>query len=396
MASNNLPTKDSKRTGVTIRQFKHGSVIQIDFMYKGVRCREIIRKKPTSKNLEEAERHRSSVISEIDLKGEFFNYAKYFPDSPKVKIFCKNKEIKSNLMSELLNQQLDNFELLQKNGKMSISTLVGYKKIISNQLLPYFGECRVQDLKPLDIKKWIIGQGVSAKTMRNRISLLKIVLDEAKNDEFIEKNPLDQLALARLLDTATTESDYVVEPFNEQEKQAIIDTATGQIKNLFQFNLWAGLRTSELLALSWDNIDFENGIIHITKAKVENTEKTTKTKAGIRKILMLPQAREALERQLQYRNECEYVFQNPNTNKQWANSTKIGEIWRKTLDNANVKYRNSYQMRHTYASTLLSNNENIFWVATQMGHENTEMIFKHYGKWIPENQKNGYTLVGKY
>ena len=390
MTSNNLPN------GVSVRQFKHGSVIQIDFMYKGVRCRETIREEPTSKNLKEAEKLRNSIITDIDRKGEYFNYADFFPYSPKVKIFCKNKEIKSNLMSDLLNQQLANFELLQKNGKISISTLVGYKKIILNQLLPYFRKYKVQDLKPLDIKDWIIGQGVSTKTMRNRISLLKIVLDDAKNYEYIEKNPLDQISLARLLDTTTTESDYVVEPFTELEKQAIINTATGQIKNLFQFNLWAGLRTSELLALSWDNIDFENGIIHITKAKVENTEKTTKTKAGIRKILMLPQAREALESQLQYKNECEYVFQNPNTNKQWANSTKIGEIWRKTLDNANVKYRNSYQMRHTYASTLLSNNENIFWVATQLGHENTEMIFKHYGKWIPENQKNGYTLVGKY
>lgn len=390
MTSNNLPN------GVSVRQFKHGSVIQIDFMYKGVRCRETIREEPIAKNIKRAESLRKSVLAEIDRRGEYFNYAEFFPDSPKVKIFCKNKEIKSNLMSDLLNQQLANFELLQKNGKISISTLVGYKKIILNQLLPYFRKYKVQDLKPLDIKDWITGQGVSTKTMRNRISLLKIVLDDAKNYEYIEKNPLDQISLARLLDTTTTESDYVVEPFTELEKQAIINTATGQIKNLFQFNLWAGLRTSELLALSWDNIDFENGIIHITKAKVENTEKTTKTKAGIRKILMLPQAREALESQLQYKNECEYIFQNPNTNKQWANSTKIGEIWRKTLDNANVKYRNSYQMRHTYASTLLSNNENIFWVATQLGHENTEMIFKHYGKWIPENQKNGYTLVGKY
>lgn len=40
-------------------------------------------------------------------------------------------------------------------------------------------------------------------------------------------------------------------------------------------------------------------------------------------------------------------------------------------------------MRHTYASTLLNNGENVFWLATQMGHENTEMIFKHYGKLIP-------------
>lgn len=53
-------------------------------------------------------------------------------------------------------------------------------------------------------------------------------------------------------------------------------------------------------------------------------------------------------------------------------------------------------MRHTYASTLLSNGENVFWLATQMGHENTEMIFKHYGKWIPQKDNGGYSPVGEY
>lgn len=53
-------------------------------------------------------------------------------------------------------------------------------------------------------------------------------------------------------------------------------------------------------------------------------------------------------------------------------------------------------MRHTYASTLLSNGENAWWVATQMGHVDVEMIFKRYGRWIPKAEDNGYKFVGKY
>jgi len=46
---------------------------------------------------------------------------------------------------------------------------------------------------------------------------------------------------------------------------------------------------------------------------------------------------------------------------------------------------------------LLSAGENPWWVASQMGHRNTEMIIRHYGKWLPDNSKNlGYQLVGTY
>ena len=53
---------------------------------------------------------------------------------------------------------------------------------------------------------------------------------------------------------------------------------------------------------------------------------------------------------------------------------------RRVLVLTDVKYRNPYQMRHTYASTLLSKGENPWWRVTQMWHVDVEMIFKHYGK----------------
>jgi integrase len=54
-------------------------------------------------------------------------------------------------------------------------------------------------------------------------------------------------------------------------------------------------------------------------------------------------------------------------------------------------------MRHTYASTLLSNGENPEWIKTQMGHATLEMLFRVYGKWIPNsNLLGGYKLKGEY
>lgn len=237
---------------------------------------------------------------------------------------------------------------------------------------------------------------ITAKTIQNRVSLLKSLINEAISNKYITKNVFDEIQMVKELNKTAVKSEYEVNPFTEIEKNTIIETAEGQIRNLIQFNFWTGLRTSELIALKWEDINFNDGIIHIKRAKVENEIKTTKTKAGIRKIIMLPSAKEALLNQLQFTKDEEFIFNNPNTDKPWHSSNKLAEAWKKVIERSGVEYRNSYQMRHTYASTLLSNGENIFWLATQLGHENTEMIFKHYGKWIPQDAKNGYKFVGKY
>ncbi|MDQ5919982.1 MAG: integrase, partial [Pseudomonadota bacterium] len=91
------------------------------------------------------------------------------------------------------------------------------------------------------------------------------------------------------------------------------------------------------------------------------------------------------------------VFHNPHTNKRWYSDAKIRLAWIKILEEAKVRYRYPYQMRHTYASTLLSNGENPAWIATQLGHINMDMVIKVYGKWIPNNNfMGGYQLKGDY
>jgi len=49
---------------------------------------------------------------------------------------------------------------------------------------------------------------------------------------------------------------------------------------------------------------------------------------------------------------------------------------------AGIRYRNPYQTRHTFASMMLTAGESPIWLAKQMGHADTAMIFRNYGKWI--------------
>ena len=74
----------------------------------------------------------------------------------------------------------------------------------------------------------------------------------------------------------------------------------GQIQNLFRFTFWTGLRTSELIALRWDDVDLVNRTLTIRLAKVRKREKAPKTNAGRRTVTLLQPAYEALQAQRQH------------------------------------------------------------------------------------------------
>lgn len=59
--------------------------------------------------------------------------------------------------------------------------------------------------------------------------------------------------------------------------------------------------------------------------------------------------------------------------------------WLPIMARSGIDYRNPYQIRHTYASTLLTAGGNPWYVAQQLGHEDVEMVFRTYGKFIRED-----------
>lgn len=159
------------------------------------------------------------------------------------------------------------------------------------------------------------------------------------------------------------------------------------------------MRTSELIALEWQDIDLQNGVIHVSRAVVKKQIKSTKTESGIRDVMLFPPAIEALHAQKEYTFTCnKRVFHNPRTNQPWETDHQIRRTaWIYALEKAGVRYRNPYQTRHTYASMMLSGGENIMWVADQMGHIDTEMVMRVYGKWIPDTSvKMGYKTVNNW
>ena len=390
-SSSNNKSKDAPLPrGVTIRQHKHCTSLQIYFSYRGVDCRETLKLEPTPKNIKYADRLRGEILNAIEHGS--FRYSSYFPESIRAKLF--GESVSNETIGTLLTHYL---ELCEKT--LQPSTVRGYKEVSNAHLFPQFRHVRIRDLTPAMLRTWISGLGLTTKRVRNILTPLRAILEQAVNDDIIPASPLDKVVLNKLLDKETRSSKFVVDPFDQHEIQAILKIAQGQVRNLFQFAFFSGLRTSELIALEWGDIDWVNNQIHISRAVVEKQEKSTKTKAGVRDVLILPPAFEALQTQKTHTFlQNDRVFFNPRTDKPWETDAQIRKTaWTHVLKKAGVRYRNPYQTRHTYASTLLSSGENPWWVAEQMGHETTEMIMRHYGRWIPDrSKKSGYQPVNDW
>lgn len=360
---------DAGHRGITIR----GNSAQIAFTYQGMRCRETIPIPPTKAAQKELILKRQAILYEISIGT--FDYSKHFPHSKRASEFRKMRLDRYTIKEALKSW-------LQRNqAKLQTSTLQDYNSAIYHHLIPTFGDLTIAELTASKVKEWLSELPCSNKRKGNILTPLRQTFEELYHDEIIDKNPLQRV---KNLPNKTREP----EPFTQEEITKILSELTGQAKNLIQFAFYSGLRTSELIALRWQDVDFQNNRVFVRSAYVRGQLKNTKTKSGRREVTLQPQAEEALFNQQDFTKQLnETVFHDPHTNQPWRNDQPIRKrIWIPALKKADINYRTPYQTRHTFASALLSRGENPLWVASQMGHEDWSMIIKVYGRWIPQSK----------
>lgn len=363
------------RAGSGVKPATEGS-IQISFQYQGVQCRERISLKPSPANLKRAEQHKAAI--EYAISQGTFDYAATFPKSKRA---ADMKRTVPELMT--INIWLTTWLARTKN-QLKASTFDGYRKIVNGQLIPALGDKTVQELKRKDVLNWFSTLLVGNKRFTNILSCLRTALDAAVVDELIEDNPL--IGFSYSVKQAPKEVDDI-DPFRTDEQTAILAALNGQGRNLIEFAFWTGLRTSELVALEWGDIDWLAGELRVRRAETQASKEpeSTKTKSGRRTVRLLGPALEALTRQKAFTFLADgRVFNNPRTGEAWLGDGPIRKtLWTPALKKANVRYRYPYQTRHTFASMMLSAGENPMWVAKQMGHSDWTMIARVYGKWMP-------------
>lgn len=270
-----------------------------------------------------------------------------------------------------------------RKSKLKENTYKEYISQFENCIKPFFENYDLKDITRLDLKKWqssLIESGKSGKTVNNYRTVLNNILEEARKDGLIERNHFVDIDKEKIL-----KPDIV--PFSLDEIKLILEHAAGWEKWFIQISFFTGMRTGELLALKWEDINFFSKQIYIKKSVRKGIVSEPKTESSVRIIDMLPVVEEAFN-ELKFGTFMKngYVFLDSSNNIFYDSSFIREGVWRRALKSAKLDYRALYQTRHTFASLMISKGEDILWVSKTLGHSNLQTTLTKYAKFIKSDK----------
>lgn len=363
-----------------VRVKKETDNLYFDFQYLKIRCREYTNLKDSSLNRKKL----GSVIKRIETEISLgtFEYAKYFPQSKMLdKINLKLEELSGKYRKSPTFKQFSEQWLEEFLPSWRVSTAESYQTMINNRLLPFFGEMEASRITKSDILKFRsqttkFNDGkLKPKTINKYMKLLKMILDEAAL-RYDFTTPYQGIKLLK-------EEKVHIQPFSLAEVNQIIQSIRIDWRNYIIVRFFTGMRTSEIDGLKWKYVDFEKRQILIRETFSKGRYEYTKNDTSQREIEMNSIVYEAL--QTQYKEQAgkyEHVFVSPKGDA-INNSNFLNRVWIPVLKKLNLTYRRPYQTRHTCATLWLGAGENPAWIAMQMGHANTDMLFKVYARYVP-------------
>ena len=367
-----------------------------DFRFQGVRCREHTTLKSTKSNRTRMEK----VLAKIELaiaEGKF-DYEQFFPGSAKAIQFKKEHQsgnvtrisanealtsVKANDIDSPLFQDFAEVWLSENKPLWRQRTIIAAEQHLRKHLLPLLSDKPVHTIDKAtilsfrtDISNGVTsGKKITNKTINEVLNVLLPLMREAA-DRFDFKDPTIGVQRLKLQKSH-------VEPLNLVEVGSFLNAVRSDYYDYFVVRFFTGMRTGEIHGLLWENVDFERRQILVRETFADGITEYTKNDGSQREIEMSSNVYEALRRlHLATSKISNYVFCNPDGLP--LNAQNINRrIWKPTLRLCGLKTRRLYQTRHTTATLWLASGENPEWIARQMGHTNTSMLFSVYSRYVP-------------
>ena len=336
--------------------------------------------------------------------------------------------------------------------KLQPGTVEKYSAELNDKVLPVLGHLKLTELRPATLNAFFVSMtkdgsrrdgkpgGYSRATIKKTQDVLSSVLRTAVDWELIEKNPMDKVrtvgeCAADKLEYFTPEQtsaflDYIEKPYKVKTKGHKRTDDTGndytvgdyertkempeQLRVLFNLAIYGGLRKGELLALEWDDVDFENDTVTISKAVSVvaglQITKEPKTKTSRRTVSIphfLTQRIKALRHErLKYRlsvgdywQGADWIFIQEN-GKQMSYSTPYS-AFQDTIARYNTGKKAAQQLpaipfhglRHTSATLLIASKQDVRTVSSRLGHAQASTTMNIYAHALQETDRKAVNAL---
>lgn len=289
-----------------------------------------------------------------------------------------------------------------KRNSVKETTIFRYISAYKKHIEKIYGEKRLKDIRPEHIQK-LYNNLKGTETVAIVSTILSGMFKQAYNNQIINKNPI---SLTTIPKARTEKTERRVLTLYEQE--LLMKYSSGTLRKLIEVSLSTGLRTGELRALEWKDIDFENKIIHVTGTLTEVTGKlfkdTPKTKSSKRDIPMLEnverifiEIKDEEKRKKLIKNDEnkmgddfeDIVFKSRRGTP--VSNSSYSRMLNRTVDKINsfgieFEHVHPHTLRHTFATRCIENGMPPQVLKTILGHSSLSMTMDLYAHVLPNTK----------
>lgn len=264
------------------------------------------------------------------------------------------------------------------------SSYSAYALLVENHLLPVFGnsyEISNSEAQAFVFEK--LRQGLSQKTIKDILIVLKMVMKFAAKHKWLDYHPLD-------IQFPTQREKPIIGVLSRCNQKKVMQ----HIQSHFTFRnlgvyicLTTGIRIGELCALTWEDIDSDNGIIHIKRTiqriytledgfrKTELLLDTPKTTNSIREIPMNKELLKMVKPVKKLVNSKFFVLTNDHKPTEPRTYRAYYKSLMKELELPDLKF---HGLRHSFATRCIESNCDYKTVSVLLGHSNISTTLNLY------------------
>jgi integrase len=281
-----------------------------------------------------------------------------------------------------------------------------YEQYIRVHAIPALGRIRLSRLTPQHLQRLYqekLAAGLSPTTVSHLHTVLHGAFAEAVRWGLVPRNVV---ALVRPPRKAHVE----VVALTVEEARALLAAAAGnRFEVLFVLALKTGMRRGELLALRWEDVDLDKGVLQV-RGTLRRTREglrigTPKTAAARRKVVLSPSSVAALRRhrarQQEERRAAGDLWRDfglvfPNTlGRPMEPRCLLSDVYRPLLERDGLPPITFHTLRHTAATLLLAEGEHPKVVQELLGRAQVSITLDRYGHMTPRLMSNAAALMDR-
>jgi len=314
-----------------------------------------------------------------------------------IKALSGNKEIEYFKKDILLDDFATKFfNLYQSTVRTHIYK--ANKQIYQAQIKSIFKDYPLVNIKPFHLEEWqnnLINKYSIHTVIRYR-SIFNIILDKAFNNDIIKINPFSKVkypsTIKKDFKKLNQLEDEEIYPFNKDEILQILNNCDKNLYYVIYIMLTTGMRQGEIISLTWKDIDFDKKRIAVDKTTYRGVVGNVKTQSSVRYVDIIPVLEIKLKELQQLNISDTYLFIS-NYKKPYFSHIIFTRRFKSLLEKLNIKDRSMYNLRHTFASNMITEGFNILWVSRMLGHKDISITMKVYSRFIVEDDKKRIELL---